>query len=314
MPSKPRVVFLFRAGHINAGSKIMRCDQLCEIATEFLGDRYEFSTRALPRPAHLNRQHRLVQELKDCIVIFLKRSDDVIALENLEDLRKSVRGMAIDYVDGNTFPPPRVAMDAHISASVAGARALEVLLSGPFDVPRNRTSSVHTVLHHADPRIAPHQATGDHPNICYFGDLNNAHLPEFARKQIQSLAGDDGLPQNFFEEMLKYNMHYCVREVSKRNKRLAYKPFTKGFNAAACGANILVNRQVHDAEHFLGDDYPFLIDDLSDDCVQAGFDAARSAFGTPVWDKALDRVEHMRSKVTPREIARQLDSVLRVMM
>jgi hypothetical protein len=105
-----------------------------------------------------------------------------------------------------------------------------------------------------------------------------------------------------------------VREISQRNKRLAYKPFTKGFNAAASHANILVNRQVPDAVAFLGDDYPFLIDDLSKDAVQGGFDTARAAFGTPLWDRALAQVARMHARVTPREITRQLDAILQVMI
>lgn len=314
MPNQQRVIFLYRAGHVRSGSKIMRCDQLCEIANEFLSDRYIFSTRALPRERHLVRQHRLSSELVGDIVIFLKRADKVLTQEALEELRQNVRGMAVDYVDAPIYPLPDVAMDAHISSSFAGKQALDVLLSGVFEAPLNDKTSAHTVLHHADPRIRPHQAGNDAVKFCYFGDLKNTYLPATAKKQILSLSQDGDMPQEFYQEMLKYNIHYCVREVSKRPKRLSYKPFTKGFNAAASHANILVNRQVPDALHFLGEDYPFMLDNTEDETIQRGFEQVKAAFGTPIWEKALSRVAGMRARVAPAEIARQLDAMLQSML
>ncbi|MEO0930944.1 MAG: hypothetical protein AAFY14_09895 [Pseudomonadota bacterium] len=284
------------------------------MAQEFLGDRYDFYTRALPRSGHIRRQRRLINELAGDIVIFLKRADRGIAPDILEELRKTVRGMAIDYVDSRTYPPPEVPIDAHISASFAGKNAMDVLLSGAFNIKMNDKTAAHVVLHHADPRITQNQSAGEHPKLCYFGDLQNAYLPDFARPEILSLSEGESMPLAFYEEMLKYNMHYCVRDISARNPRLIYKPFTKGFNAAASHANVLVNRQVPDAEYFLGDDYPFLIDDITDDSLHDGFDRVKSAYGTPIWEKGLRQMAHVRSRVAPREIAHQLDTVLQTML
>lgn len=314
MRQKHRVLFLYRAGHVNTGSKIMRCDQLCNFANEFLGDQYEFVTRALPRSKHLGRQRRLVSELAGCSVIFLKRADKVLEPEILHDLRDSVKSMAIDYVDANMYPLPTVAMDAHISASFAGTQALDVLLSDALDGPRNNKTASFTVLHHADPRIQANEVAGISANIGYFGDPKNAYLPEFARRQIPSLDSDEGMPEAFLDEMKKYNLHYCVRQVPKRLKQVTYKPFTKGFNAAASNANVLVNRQVPDAVQFLGDDYPFLVDDLSYEAVQGGFDAVHSAYGTPVWNNALERMAEVKSRVAPAEVSRQLNVVLQAIV
>jgi len=106
------------------------------------------------------------------------------------------------------------------------------------------------------------------------------------------------------------NMHYGVREMPPPDQRRTFKPFTKGFTAAACGAHILVNRQADDAEAFLGADYPFLIDDCSEDAIAGGMDLARSMVGTPQWNDALAVMEDIRAIIEPRNIMSQLEAVL----
>jgi len=106
------------------------------------------------------------------------------------------------------------------------------------------------------------------------------------------------------------NMHYAVREMSPPDERSAFKPFTKGFTAAACGAHILVNRQADDAEDFLGADYPFLIEDCSKDAIAGAMDLARSMVGTPKWTESLSVMEDVRASVEPRNIMTQLEAVL----
>ena len=90
------VVFLYRAGHVNSGAKIMRCDQLCAMAQERLGGQYRFSTLALPRPGHVGRQRKLPEALRGAVVIFLKRADRALDPEVLAELRQTVRAMCLD--------------------------------------------------------------------------------------------------------------------------------------------------------------------------------------------------------------------------
>ena len=92
--------------------------------------------------------------------------------------------------------------------------------------------------------------------------------------------------------------------------RTSFKPFTKGFNAAAVGAHILVNRQVDDSIDWPGADYPFLIDDCSVETIATAIDAAESLFGTQHWNDALAPIEALRQAVHPEKITHQLEQIL----
>lgn len=310
MSQKPQVLFLYRAGHASTGSKIMRCDQLCEMATQHLGERFDFATQALPRPNQLRAQRRLVTELEGKIVIFLKRADQAVDPDILADLRQTVRGMAIDYVDGTVNPLPVVPMDVHISASITGAQVVNTLLSGPFDAPLNDKTVSLTVLHHADPRITAHKAPMDRLRLGYIGRPDNAFLPDVVRDYMPEQSHTD----DFLEQMASLNVHYCVRQIDRVDKKLRVKPFTKGFNAAASHALAMVNRQVPDAEAFLGDDYLLMINDASEPAVAAGLSRAQEALGSPEWDDALDRMAALRARIAPARITAQLERAIEVML
>ena len=73
-------------------------------------------------------------------------------------------------------------------------------------------------------------------------------------------------------EMMGANMHYGVREIDAKAGRHTFRPCTKGFNAAAVGANVLVSAQAHDAVEWRGADHPFLIADCKADTIAAAID------------------------------------------
>ena len=107
-------------------------------------------------------------------------------------------------------------------------------------------------------------------------------------------------------------MHYAVRGPTARpavENRIA-KPFTKGFNAAAVGANVLVNRQVDDAEFYLGNDYPFLINGLDQNSLREGVEKAQDLYRSPDWQRGLDIMKDVRERCSARAIAQELDDVL----
>jgi len=116
----------------------------------------------------------------------------------------------------------------------------------------------------------------------------------------------------FLKALPRANFHFCVRTPFYKEGLdiLPAKPFTKGFNAAVVGANVLVNKQVHDAEHYLGDDYPFMIADSSPAAINQGFAHAKEAFGTTEWTLGLDRMADMAARVSPREVALELKQII----
>ncbi|MBC6436901.1 MAG: hypothetical protein GDA52_01900 [Rhodobacteraceae bacterium] len=87
-------------------------------------------------------------------------------------------------------------------------------------------------------------------------------------------------------------------------------PFTKGITAAACNAGILTNRNVDDALDLLGEDYPYMLDDIDDSSLNEGFRYLKDTYGDTPWQEALDRVMELKNRTSHQSIAAQLHSVI----
>jgi uncharacterized protein YqeY len=107
-----------------------------------------------------------------------------------------------------------------------------------------------------------------------------------------------------------YNLHYAVRHSTQRRGE-AYTPFTKGFTAAVCRANILVNRQVDDAIEFLGDDYPYMVQQLDETEIMDMLDHAVAGYGSAEWRTARKIMQSVEARTNPAAIAQQAEAVLR---
>ncbi|PWE28770.1 hypothetical protein DDZ14_18780 [Maritimibacter sp. 55A14] len=100
----------------------------------------------------------------------------------------------------------------------------------------------------------------DRPFRCgYIGDLQNALIPPGISDEVERV--DVSYARDFTRSLARiggFTLHYGVRPLPMSTSPGArqYKPFTKGFTAAACASNILVNREADDAVALLGDDYP----------------------------------------------------------
>ncbi|TMV09010.1 hypothetical protein FGK63_07775 [Ruegeria sediminis] len=306
-----RVVFLHRPGQVNMGGKIMRCDQLSVIASKHLGDRYHFEVASPPPRRRPVRQRRFAQSLDGAIVILLKNALSAFTPSAIHVLRARVRGLCIDHLDIPASQETLGLADVHIAASFRGRDILEKTLTSRADI--SQSVEVMHLAHHADPRLTPAQDEPENFGISYFGKLSNTYLPAAVAGSVQS--PDYGRDYGFssvIEAMRSCPMHYCVRERSARpavSARQA-KPFTKGFNAAAVDANVLVNRQVDDAIAYLGEDYPFLIDDASEQSILEGIARARDLYGSPEWRRGLEVMREVRARTAPEEIARQLGEIL----
>ncbi|KUJ85740.1 hypothetical protein AVO45_01790 [Ruegeria marisrubri] len=245
------------------------------------------------------------------MVILLKNAAASLTPRALEILRARVRGLCIDHLDVPASNETFGLVDVHIAASFRGKEILEKTLAGHSDLPAG--IEIKHLAHHADPRLSPLARGAERFSIGYFGKPSNTVLASSLATRI--LSPDYGRDENFasvVEGMQRCPMHYCVRAPAGRPavaERLA-KPFTKGFNAAAVGANVLVNRQVDDAVAYLGEDYPFLIDDLSEASINEAIEKARELFGGPEWARGLDTMREVRARTAPAEIARQLGDIL----
>jgi hypothetical protein len=102
------------------------------------------------------------------------------------------------------------------------------------------------------------------------------------------------IADDILAEMMGANMHYAVREMDAKAGRHTFRPYTKGFNAAAVGANVLVNAQAHGAVEWPGADHPFLTGDCEADMIAAAIDKAEGMFGNPEWTDSLATTEAVR--------------------
>lgn len=304
MASRRKVIFAFRGAHRNMGSKAMRVDQLIEIARTYLDDDYEFASLWVPRARFVHRQKAAARSCRDAIVIFLKNTAHDFPAELQSDIRRSSAGICIDHVDTTVADIDGFA-DVHIAASWEHfARLKAGMPSGP---------AVCHLRHHADLVLTGqirhrHQAF----SVGYFGAP--AHLvPPVAQPFCQPTYDATNMDA-FRSSMRETPLHLCARpEWSETDQKIpSSKPFTKGFNAAAVGANVIVNKSVPDALHYLGDDYPYLIEKPESDLIDEAIARARTDFGGLFWHTALARMDWVRDQVSPKSVARELEEILKL--
>ncbi|MBO6602851.1 MAG: hypothetical protein JJ938_11130 [Roseicyclus sp.] len=309
--SPVKVFFVYRRSSRHLGSTTMRAFQLSQIAQAYCGDRFTFETKPIPnlRVAALKSLWVKTQP-KGAIYIFVKDAVSRLDAETLSALRHKSRCVAVDYIDRTMNRAPEVEVDLHICSSIAQ----HTYLTRRFADAGRSDSQIGLIFHHADIRL--HQMglfSLSAPRIAYFGGLENAYMTPGVAARVPCI--DVGLTSGMdahFRRFREFNLHYAVRPQTQSNiAHTAFKPFTKGAIAAACGAPIIVNRPVHDAVHFLGDDYPFLVESLSEKDVTETIDHALDTFGGPVWLTATERMREINDRLSPYRIGRDLEDLLK---
>lgn len=75
---KTRVVFVHKQGHVHFGAKVMRCDQMAQISSRYLGDKYTFEIASPPKKKFAVRQRRFAKGCSDAIVILLNNAAQIL--------------------------------------------------------------------------------------------------------------------------------------------------------------------------------------------------------------------------------------------
>lgn len=298
-----RVCFLYRAAHASSGAKIMRVDQLCDMARAHLGDRYDFEKVELPKKGQNRRIRLMLEGLGDAIVIVLKRAYATFGPGHAEVLRRRARAVIVDHVDAGIDPLAFNVADLHLAASWDG-------LAGIRAVSEGREIRTALLPHHADPRISWRERSADSTlAMGYFGLAGHALLPRALapRLIVPDYGAGERMPE-VIEAMSRCNVHYAVRPAKK--VRNSWKPFTKGINAAAAGANVLVHRDVDDAVAALGPDYPYLIEEPTEAGIMDGVARLDRGIGGPDWRRGLEAMSELRARTLPDRLMRDLDGIL----
>lgn len=284
---KQKVVFMYAPRYEFSGSTIMRGKQLASIIKDHYGATLNVSYKSLStRP-------------KNSFIFLTKGAVTDITPEQIEELTKRGNYVVLDPVDN-----PLNEIKAHLASGVVAA-SLEA-----YDDYKKGGFKSYFVHHHVDTRLKRNSRSPSQSQLhCgYFGELINTIRTEHIASYVDFVQVDTGKQStDWLSEPPKYNLHYAVRS----NNVEAHKPFLKGFTAAACHANIIIQSDQKEAIRWLGDDYPYLLKPNPDeDDIIAMLTYIQKDFGSAQWHKALERMEFINTQISDRAIARQFYEML----
>lgn len=311
---KRNVVFLRRLAAPNRllGAAYMRGDQLVEMIRPHL--EADYALWVMPFHAGLLRgpaMNAFAYSIpRDAIIIFVKSAARGLTRGHLESLRKRGAIIGFDSVDTPVGEIPFDLFDFHIAASISGQRAMQRQLHsiGADRVPAE------LLLHHADPRLRRGGVPNHDRFRCgYVGQPENMWIPEDLRPEIEILYLK--YPSEFariIDQIRSLSLHYAARpaEQNSNSQLRAFKPFTKGAIAAACGANIFVQMETDDAVELLGKDYPYLVDGRNGESIRGAFLRAKSDFGGKTWLEGLERMRQLDAAVSSEALAGRMREIL----
>lgn len=229
----------------------------------------------------------------------------------LDEISHRAAGVAIDYIDTNVEKAWSPVADLHIACSYAQVPRLTRVVTS------NGQTDDHVFLlpHHADIHLQPNYAGRKIravPQIAYIGARNNTVLsPEIESEIYIPEFEKDAEFHQIIDAIQDAEVHYAVRDMRRPvEARRFFKPFTKGFTAAAVGSNVLVNSETDDAIEYLSDDYPFLIPSISESDIREGIALVRESYRSSEWLRGLSIMEDVRNRVSPPKIAMALEQML----
>jgi len=296
-PQKSRpLVWLYRSTLQKSGL-FMRGEQLSTMVRRHAGDRLDVS--------YLDES--TIGSVKDS-VIFTTRSFLADAnADELNAIRRRNNVICVDYLDWPARPELHQVVDVYIASSI---KQMEFYRS---KYPKKK---VHHITHHADPEIRGVRGPASFCNIGYFGEVANAKH----RMELQGFVGfvqtnnSEYGRRDWLHMLPHYNVHYSVRDwtfPTRGPKPGAFKPFTKGFNAARCRANMIVPAGESDAEYYLGSDYPYLLRDDSLESVRSMVELVKDSFRGPDWFNGLEIMAELRRTSSPAKIVQEVETLVR---
>lgn len=290
------------------GSSYMRGEQLVAMLSPYLDG--VLPLQVLPFNADLlpfSVSRLMLRRVpKDSIVIFIKSAARGLTRDHVDLLKGRGAVIGLDSIDMAVADIELDLFDFHIAASFAGQKSLQGRLKaeGRGHVP------VELLLHHADPRLGAGSNQSSRPFKCgYVGLPENADIPADIASDIEMVAvkfAKDFLAN--LDTVRSFSLHYGVRPgvQASGDPERSFKPFTKGSTAAACRANIIVNKGVDDAVQFLGGDYPYLVGSNEPRDIVNTFFQARDEYGGATWLDGLDRMRHIQEMISPRALAERM--------
>jgi hypothetical protein len=259
---------------------------------------------AVALPGRTVRYTALGTDLRKSVVFLTKGALKAMTMPLLESLKSNGNVLLFDLVDET--PPPIVQDYADVIVAASYTAFLELSRLYPH-------IRVALVNHHVDPRIALQNITPptDRLRTAYFGEQVNAILSPQIEDRLDVVHIDTSRESSAWIDRLgDYNLHYAVRATRDLDH---FKPFLKGFTAAHCGANILIQDSQIEALHWLGSDYPFLLQGpVTDETILAALAHLQDSFGGALWQDGLARMRDVYERTTPARIGAELRAAVAV--
>ncbi|MDY7005635.1 MAG: tetratricopeptide repeat protein [Cyanobacteriota bacterium] len=284
------ILFLFSPRFAGSGATIMRGKQLS----------------SLVRPKVLDNRQVIYTSNDDVsgkILFLTKGYLQSSTPELLESLKKRDNIIIADFVDGVVEKEIMDSVDVLVAASLSAYLEYRE---------KWHQKQIHYITHHTDPRISNVRSDefNKTPRIGYFGEIANtvksnriAELVDFYR--VDTSCDNSTSWLNYVSE---YNCHYAARRTRKQD---GHKPFTKGFVAAKCDANIIVQESVTDVKYYLGVDYPYLLPDNPDE-VEIVYMLQRvlTEYGGREWNYGLEIMREVRERSSPDRVISDFNNLL----
>ena len=300
---KRDIVFVYHHDSREQASTVLRGEQLSSIVDRHLNER-----RGVEYTRFLDFHGK--------IVILTKGMLERCSVEQLADLRSKDNILVADFIDAIPIIDLLPEIDVLLASSVNGHEMYK------NDFPNHMTAYV---THHIDTRIQPqkNETVVSEFRAAYFGSPRNTYSRNvsFLREQISRFQGKaissfvdfnqivtDKKTTDWIDLLPNHNFHYAVRRDRDFD---GPKPFVKGFIAAKCNSNMMIQRDSGDAEYYLGEDYPFyLTADPSISEIVDGLKYAKDSFGGPDWAHGLEIMADIRERSSLHRIGQEFSKMI----
>lgn len=253
-----KIYLVYPRAHKNTGSSQMRVFQLKDIIEKYGTSKFEILTKEVTN-LRLNIAWLLwMQSIdKGSIIIFCKYAIDRVPNTILEKL-KSTRNciIAVDYIDRSLRFVEFKSIDIHIASCLSQLNYLST-----FETEKNK---IVLIPHQADIRLYEYTETNKSKEICYFGEKSNIYIPNKHISKISSIQYNGTVTDKSLSELAQYKYHYCIRPSQQNTDMNCFKPPTKIMNALAVKAIPIISIDQIDAVEILGDDFPFILRDYTE--------------------------------------------------
>jgi hypothetical protein len=314
--SLSRIVFVFSRNKLHWGSTTMRAHQLARIVSPHISKYHPVILSSLPSSRIPWLQYFWAERQKPGdIFIFTKYSANKVLPATLEILKKIKCFTCYDYVDTDLRVMPSTGFDIHIAASHSAFNKLNTIQKQKIELNQISNGKVMLLMHNGDERL---YNLKDNTNkidfqMTYLGSRATTFIPQKLEKELTYLeASNEKSMQAAIPLLHRFNFHYCIRSSSKNIAgAVICKPFTKGFNAALLGANLITQRNTDDAVELLGSDYPYFIDSNDEGEIINKLIYAKKSFMSNEWKIALERILNMKNQISPEILTQQLLQIVK---